>query len=151
MNLRSTTRALISTACCALLFVPCAVASPLPQTGSQAQPQTGDHTSPASSPQAPPQDPTAEPASANLPAEPATANSPQQTSPPQSPTAPLGTAAAPDTRPDGIAASTPTGAAIAPGKQRRVRRFSVRTAILVGAVVAVGVVVGLSAASPSHP
>jgi len=66
-------------------------------------------------------------------------------------TAPLGTAAAPDTHIDGVAASTPSGAAIAPAKQRRVAKFSIRTALIVGAVVAVGIVVGASAASPSHP
>jgi hypothetical protein len=64
---------------------------------------------------------------------------------------PAGTAAAPDTRPSGIAASTPSGAAIAPAKQRRVSKFSVRTALIVGAVVAVGIVAGLSLASPSRP
>lgn len=62
---------------------------------------------------------------------------------------PLGTAAAPELRPDGVPASTASGAAIAPIKQKRVRRFSVATALAIGAVVAVGVVVGLSAASPS--
>jgi hypothetical protein len=68
----------------------------------------------------------------------------------QAPT-PLGTAAAPDTRVDGVPASTPTGAAIAPAKQRRVFKFSIRTALVIGAVVAVGVVAGASLASPSHP
>jgi hypothetical protein len=70
--------------------------------------------------------------------------------PQQSPT-PVGTAAAPDTHVDGVAASTPSGAAIAPGKQRRVRRFTVRTALIVGAVVAVGIVSAVTLASPSRP
>jgi hypothetical protein len=78
--------------------------------------------------------------------------SPSQTpkSPDQTPT-PLGTAAAPETREDGVPGSAPAGAAIAPAKQRRVWRFSVRTALVVGAVVAVGVIAGVSLASPSRP
>lgn len=81
----------------------------------------------------------------------------QSQAPAQSPQAPmpaptpLGAAAAPDTRIEGVAASTASGAAIAPAKQRRVRKFSIRTALIVGAVVAVGVVAGASLASPSHP
>lgn len=69
---------------------------------------------------------------------------------PQAPT-PIGTAAAPDTHVDGIAASTPSGAAIAPAKQKRVRRFAIRTALVVGAVVAVGIVSAVSFASPGRP
>lgn len=68
----------------------------------------------------------------------------------QTPT-PVGTAAAPDTHVDGIAASTPSGAAIAPAKQRRVRKFTIRTALVVGAVVAVGIVSAVSLASPARP
>lgn len=67
------------------------------------------------------------------------------------PNVPLGTAVAPETHVDGIAASTPSGAAIAPGKQRRVRKFAIRTALIVGAVVAVGVVAAASLGSPSRP
>ena len=64
---------------------------------------------------------------------------------------PLGTAVAPDTHIDGVAASTPSGAAIAPAKQRRIRRFSVRTALVVGAVVAVGITAGATAATSGRP
>ena len=78
--------------------------------------------------------------------------SPQQSAPPQTQNAtPLGTAAAPQTQIDGVTASTPSGAAIAPAKQKRVRKFSVRTALVVGAVVAVGAVAGASLATSSHP
>ncbi len=71
---------------------------------------------------------------------------------PQTQTAiPLGTAAAPQTQIDGVTASTPSGAAIAPAKQKRVRKFSVRTALVVGAVVAVGAVAGASLATSSRP
>ena len=64
---------------------------------------------------------------------------------------PKGTAAAPDTRVDGVPAATPSGAAIAPAKQKRVRRFSIRTALVVGAVIAVGTVAGLSLATSAKP
>lgn len=75
------------------------------------------------------------------------APAPQQ----QAPTpAPVGTAAAPDEQPSGVAASKPSGAAIAPAKQKRIRTYAVRTALVVGAAVAIGVVVGASLASPAR-
>lgn len=64
---------------------------------------------------------------------------------------PVGTAAAPLTRPTGIAASRPAGAAIAPAKQRRVKPIVIRVGIIVGAAAAVGVVAGLSKGSSSRP
>lgn len=64
--------------------------------------------------------------------------------------APIGTAAAPDEQPSGVAASRPSGAAIAPAKQKRIRTYAVRTALVVGAAVAIGVVVGASLASPAR-
>lgn len=64
---------------------------------------------------------------------------------------PVGTAVAPVTHPAGIAGSSPSGAAIAPAKQRRVRRIMIRVGILVGAGVAVGTVVALSHGSPGRP
>jgi hypothetical protein len=80
--------------------------------------------------------------------------SPQQQSNPQqqsTPQQPLGTAAAPYEKPSGITASRPSGAAIAPAKQRRTRTFIIRVGVLVAAAVAVGTVVALSSASPSTP
>lgn len=65
--------------------------------------------------------------------------------------APVGTAVAPEQQLHGVPASTPSGAAIAPGKQKRIHSFSVRVALLVGAVVAVGTVAGASLASSSRP
>ncbi|WP_263418577.1 hypothetical protein [Terriglobus albidus] len=77
---------------------------------------------------------------------------PQQPSQPQEKAPPpRGTAAAPDTRVDGVPAATPSGAAIAPAKQKRVRRFSIRTALVVGTVIAVGTVAGLSLATSAKP
>ena len=71
----------------------------------------------------------------------------------QQPTAqaPVGTAAARTANPSGIAASEPAGAAIAPAKQHRARIILISVAAVVGAAAAVGIVAGLSAASPSRP
>jgi hypothetical protein len=78
---------------------------------------------------------------------------PPQTAPQQqpAPNQPMGTAAAPSEPASGVAASRPAGAAIAPAKQKRSRTFAIRLALIVGAAVAVGTVVGLSSASPSRP
>lgn len=83
-------------------------------------------------------------------------NSPQtapQTAPQQqnTPAQPLGTAAAPSEPANGVAASRPAGAAIAPARQKRSRTFAIRIALIVGAAVAIGTVVALSSASPSRP
>jgi hypothetical protein len=64
---------------------------------------------------------------------------------------PVGTAAAPYEKPTGITASRPAGAVVAPAKQKRSRSFLIRVGLIVGACVAVGAVVGMSAASPSRP
>ena len=64
---------------------------------------------------------------------------------------PVGTAAAPYEKSDGVPASRPAGAAIAPAKQRRIHTFAIRAALLVGAGVAIGVVAAASLGSPSRP
>jgi len=64
---------------------------------------------------------------------------------------PVGTAVAPVERSTGIAASRPAGAVIAPAKQKRARTILIRVGVVVGAAVAVGIVVGLSKASPARP
>jgi len=64
---------------------------------------------------------------------------------------PVGTAAAPGMKSTGVAGSRVSGAAIAPAKQKRVRTFLIRVAVVVGACVAVGTVVALSHATPSQP
>ncbi len=64
---------------------------------------------------------------------------------------PVGTAAAPVTSAEGIAASEPAGAAIAPAKQRRVRTILISVALVAGAAVAIGTVAALSNASPGKP
>lgn len=75
------------------------------------------------------------------------ANTPAQTQTPQQPS---GTAVAPEVRASGGAASKPAGVAIAPPKQHQIRSLLIKFGFLAGAGVAIGTVVGLSAASPSH-
>lgn len=74
----------------------------------------------------------------------------QQQAPPSS-QQPIGTAAAPLEKPTGVPGSRPSGAAIAPAKQRRVRTFVISIGIILAAGAAVGTVVGLSKASHSTP
>ena len=85
---------------------------------------------------------------ANVP--PAQQNQPAQSSS-TSPQKPVGTAAAEAPNASGIAASQPAGVAIAPAKQHRVRTIVLRTGAIVGACVAVGAVVALTAGTPSKP
>lgn len=80
-----------------------------------------------------------------------TNNTPASTQPAQQEKQePNGTAVAPQIQTSGGAASKPAGVAIAPPKQRRVRSLLIKLGVLAGAGVAIGTVVGLSAASPSH-
>lgn len=74
-------------------------------------------------------------------------NAPSQTPAPQQPS---GTAVAPPVEVTGGAASKPAGVAIAPPKQRQIRSLLIKLGLIAGAGVAVGTVVGLSAASPGH-
>jgi hypothetical protein len=76
----------------------------------------------------------------------------QQNAPSAQPTQtqPSGTAVAPQVQVSGGAASKPAGVAIAPPKQRQVRSLLIKLGLLAGAGVAIGTVVGLSAASPGR-
>lgn len=84
---------------------------------------------------------------------------PQNTPPPQSAVPaqrqeeqrPLGTAAAEAPKVSGITAAQPAGVAIAPAKQRRVRTIVLRVGAIAGAGVALGMVIALTAATPSKP
>jgi hypothetical protein len=67
------------------------------------------------------------------------------------PQKPVGTAAAEAPNTSGIAASEPAGVAIAPAKQRRARTIIIRTGAIIGAAVAIGVVVGLTEVTSSKP
>ena len=64
---------------------------------------------------------------------------------------PLGTAAAPNEKTTGVAASKPAGAVIAPGKQKRARSLVIRVGVILAAVVAVGTVAALSHGSSGRP
>jgi hypothetical protein len=70
---------------------------------------------------------------------------------PRLPSETTGTAAAQALRPSGNLASRPSGAAIAPARQRRVRSFLIKLGVVAGAGVALGTVFALSHASPSIP
>jgi hypothetical protein len=74
-----------------------------------------------------------------------------QSQPQPPPQKPVGTAAAEPAHAGGIAASQPAGVAVAPVKQRRTRTIVIRTAAIIGAGVAVGSVVALTAGTSSKP
>ena len=93
-------------------------------------------------------------AGAQAPAEPQTVKPQEpaqsQTSEPPS-QRPVGTAAAGPFKVSGVAASQPTGVAMAPGKQRRTRTIVLRVGAIAAAGVAVGTVVALTKGTPSKP
>jgi hypothetical protein len=69
----------------------------------------------------------------------------------QKPQRPVGTAAAEAPKVNGVTAAQPSGVAIAPAKQRRVRTIVLKVGAMVGAGVAVGTVIALTAGTPSKP
>jgi hypothetical protein len=69
----------------------------------------------------------------------------------QKPRRPVGTAAAEAPTVSGVTAAQPAGVAIAPAKQRRVRTLVLKVGAIVGAGVAVGSVIALTAATSSKP
>lgn len=77
-----------------------------------------------------------------------TQSSPDQT---QKPQRPVGTAAAEAPNVSGVTAAQPAGVAIAPAKQRRVRTIVLKVGAMVGAGVAVGTVIALTAGTSSKP
>lgn len=86
----------------------------------------------------------------------AQANSPQtptpdQAKPSEKKTTPVGTAAAEEIGPSGVAASRPAGMALAPMKQKRVHLLLIKVGLLAAAGVAIGTTVALSKASPGSP
>ncbi len=64
---------------------------------------------------------------------------------------PVGTAAAEAPKVSGVTAAQPSGIAIAPAKQRRVRILVLKVGAIVAASAAIGTVVALSTATPSKP
>lgn len=118
---------------------------PAPPPAQQAPP--GQSTlPPVELPENPGQNSQGNQTPAAQPAPPQTA-APAPTSNPQQPN---GTAVAPPVEVSGGAASKPAGVAIAPPKQRQTRSLLIKLGFLAGAGVAIGTVVGLSAASPGH-
>jgi hypothetical protein len=119
------------------------------QTQDQSQPPTGSSTAqqPASGSQHLPPVELPENPGRSTP-QPNPSNSPAQ--PPAQPAQPNGVAVAPPIEVSGGAASKPAGVAIAPPKQRQIRSLLIKLGFLAGAGIAVGTVVGLSAASPAH-
>ncbi len=69
----------------------------------------------------------------------------------QKPQRPVGTAAAEAPTVSGVTAAQPAGVAIAPAKQRRVRTLVLKVGAMVGAGIAVGSVIALTAATSSKP
>lgn len=67
------------------------------------------------------------------------------------PQRPVGTAAAEAPTVTGVTAAQPTGVAIAPAKQKRARSFVIKMGAMIGAGVAVGTVVALTAGTSSKP
>jgi hypothetical protein len=67
------------------------------------------------------------------------------------PQRPVGTAAAEAPKVTGITAAEPAGVAIAPAKQKRVRTIVLKVGAIIGAGVALGTVVALSAGTSSKP
>ena len=67
------------------------------------------------------------------------------------PQRPVGTAAAEAPKVSGITAAQPAGVAIAPAKQRRVRRIVLKVGAIAGAGAALGTVIALTAGTSSKP
>lgn len=82
-----------------------------------------------------------------------TPEAPNQPSPQTEPagSVPTGAAGAKAAAAKGAPASRMVGAAIAPAKQRNHHSLLIKVGLIAGACIAVGVVVGLSKASPSKP
>jgi len=131
-----------------------------PMTFAQSQqPASNQQTSPSGPEQQPSRSPDATPQSGHqppieLPENPGRSNTPQSTTPaptqPATQPEPNGTAVAPPIETAGGAASKPAGVAIAPPKQRQIHSLLIKLGFLAGAGIALGTVVGLSAASPSR-
>ena len=69
----------------------------------------------------------------------------------QKPQRPVGTAAAEAPKAKGVTAAEPSGVAIAPAKQRRVRTLVIKVGAIAAAGAALGTVIALTEATPSRP
>jgi len=150
-----------------LLVSSCAMALPAPQAENNTQ-ANQQEPSPQTAPSPPAIPPNAEqlpdspgagqtqaPASSepseNRASTGAQAPSSIQQSPPNAKSKPVGTAAAEVSSTTGFAAARPSGSALAPAKQKRVRTILISVGAVAGAAVALGIVMGLSRGTPSRP
>lgn len=129
--------------------------SPLIAQQSSSTPSTPDasQANPSQQTPLPPVELPENPGNSSAPPAGVTQNSsslPNAPQPQPAPAQPNGTAIAPPVTVSGGAASKPAGVAIAPPKQRQIRSLLIKLGLIAGAGVAVGTVVGLSAASPGH-
>jgi hypothetical protein len=69
----------------------------------------------------------------------------------QSTSVPSGAAGAKAANPKGAPAAQPVGAAVAPVRQRNHRSLLIKVGLIVGAGIAVGTAIALTAGSPSRP
>jgi len=121
------------------------LASPQQSSDSNAAPQQ----QPAAQPQPEQQQPAGQSQTSSLPDAP---QAQTQTPTEQQPTpAPSGSAGAKATTVKGAPVAQPTGAAIAPARQRGHHSLLVKVGLLAGAGIAVGTAVALAERSPSRP
>jgi hypothetical protein len=136
----------------------CVLAFQLPVVAqSQSETRSADTVTIAALPDAPSalmqQDTAPESNDTQTPTAPAKTPAPSQAQNPRSelPAQPQGTAAAAIQPTTGTAGSRPSGAAIAPAKQKRNRSLLIKLGALAGAGIAVGTVFALSSAGSSKP
>lgn len=162
--MRPLDKGFLYTACCALaLGLPTGILAQSAEATAPPQPQTIATSELPDSPGAgwsKAQDPSAQQSSSSR----STAAVSGQTDAPQSaaaqnqdqnqdqkPQRPVGTAAAEAPKTKGVTAAQPSGIAIAPAKQRRVRTIVLRVGAIMAAGAAVGTVIALTEATPSRP
>ncbi len=127
------------------------------QPQSQTEPQSPVTVDPSAAPKTPvpssdlPEAPSALPQTEMPPAQQPSANAPQPAQSPQQPQQPLGTATAERGATAGGAASKPAGMAIAPAKQKQNRSLLIKLGAVAAAGAAIGIVYGLTRATPSTP
>ena len=153
-------RGLLYTVCCGLILgLPCALTAQDHSASSQGSPVTArasgmvsdDATGLQEFPDSPStewarlQDAAAPQSGATQASSSAAANGQDK------PQRPVGTAVAEAPKVTGITAAEPAGVAIAPAKQRRVRTIVLKVGAIIGAGVAVGTIVALTAGTSSKP
>jgi hypothetical protein len=123
------------------------VASAIEETASAELPDSPGAVQTQSQSASPPQNSPSQSPTVDS-SQPQTSQSPPHDGKPQRP---VGTAAAEAPTVSGVTAAQPAGVAIAPAKQRRVRTLVLKVGALVGAGVALGTTLALTAGTPSKP